>query len=194
MGLPGLPVQGLCTKHHVHPRTCVQTPSWGRSPNVPSPAVFSNSGMLWDPERVGARSTSRFSFRRPGEGLRICIPNKFQVMLLVLAPTLRTTAVLLCPKDSLSCHPESVQNAWFRALHCYFPPNPSVISPTLTTSARSRLRIQSTILAVARASAQITPCPSTLEITRPLASTKPPPNGLSDLPQFTRQCCSCSIV
>ena len=40
------------------------------------------------------------------EDPRICIPSKFQVLLLLLlvsAPTLGATAVLFCPVDSLPC-------------------------------------------------------------------------------------------
>lgn len=198
MGLPGLPVHGLRIKDHVHPRTRVQTWSRGRSPNSPFPAGFSNASVLWHLERVGARPTPRFSFRRPGEGLRICIANEFQVTLLDLACTLRTTAILFCPSDCLSspaAHPESVPNAWVRALHCDFPPKPSIMSSTLNTSAHSRLRIQRTHCSCCGQSIcsdYIVPS-NTGNITAP-SPHYTTPNGLSDLLQFTWQCHSCSIV
>lgn len=101
------------------------------------------------------------------------------LLLLVSAPTLRTTAVLFCPTDSLpfpvACL-DAVQGMPGLGLCIVISPQNPVISPTFTTSACSCLRIQCIVLTVARASCSDGTLPSdTGNNTDPSVPTKPPP-------------------
>lgn len=84
-------------------------------------------------------------------------------------------------------------NAWPRALRCYFPTKPCYLP-----------HIYHLCLFMSEDSVHCSYCgqsvctdgtlPSDTGNNTDLSASTKPPHGLSDLPQFTWQCCSCSVV